>query len=71
MQIEQASLAYLLSVDQNLWSNIKIVHQRILNSNFYFTPSRECCYQDGDFIVHFFGRCDKPMLMKEWSSKIS
>lgn len=67
---EQEALAYLLSIDQSLWSHLKVVHQRVLNSNFDYTNAIHCWYQEGDFVAHFFGPCDKANLMKTWSQKI-
>lgn len=67
---EQQALDHLLKIDQNLLPHLKIVHQRVLNSNFDFTPALDCWYQEGDFVVHFFGDCDKVNLMRIWSQKV-
>lgn len=67
---EQAALAHLLKIDESLLPHLKIVYQRVLNSNLNFTPAYECWYQEGDFVIHFFGDCDKANLMKAWSQKV-
>lgn len=67
---EQKALAYLLQVDKTILAHLKIVEQRVLNSNYGYTNAIRCWYKKGDFIVHFFGPCDKEKFMKEWSKKI-
>lgn len=67
---EQAALAHLLEVDKNLMPHLKVLHQRAINSNLEFTTAEDGWYQEGDFIIHFFGDCDKKRLMKEWSQKV-
>jgi len=67
---EQCALKHLLEIDASLWSHLKVVHQRVLNSNLDFTPRLDGWYQEGDFVIHFFGTCDKPRLMREWSEKV-
>lgn len=65
---EQKALQYILDHDPSQLSHLKILDQRTLNANFGYGDSN-FWYQDGDFIVHFYGTCNKAQFMKEWSQK--
>lgn len=67
---EQQALAHLLKIDKTIFPHLKIVDQRVLNSNYGYTSATQCWYKEGDFVVHFFGPCDKAKLMKNWSQSI-
>lgn len=65
---EQRALQHILDHDFSQLSHLKILAQRIMNANFGYGDSN-FWYQDGDFIVHFYGKIDKARFMKEWSQK--
>lgn len=66
---EQKALQDILHQDPKECSHIKVYEQRVLNANYgYGNP--DYWYQNGDFIVHFYGQCNKEKLIQEWSKKI-
>lgn len=66
---EQAAFQYILQQDPKQLTHVKVLPQRKLNANYGYGDTAYW-YQPGDFIVHFYGPCNKAVLMKSWSEKI-
>ena len=67
---EQAALAYLFKKMPTLLTYVKILPQRTLNSNIIYEKWPDGIFKEGDFVLHFYGPCDKEQLMKVWSKKV-
>jgi len=67
---EQAALAELFKKDPTLLTHVKILPQRLLNSNIVYGKWPAGIFRDGDFVIHFYGPCDKESFMKEWSQRV-
>ena len=67
---EQAALQHLMKQYPVFLKHLKILPHRSLNANFgYGNP--DYWYKPGDFIIHFYGHCDKAHLMETWSKKVA
>lgn len=67
---EQAALAHLFDIEPSLLEHVKILHQRVLNSNIKYPEPPDGLFEAGDFVIHFYGGWDKEALMREWSTKV-
>lgn len=67
---EQAALGYILKIEPALLEKVKILQQRALNSHVMYPENPESMFQCGDFVLHFYGECNKYELMRQWSNNI-
>lgn len=66
---EQAALKHVFQKKPKLLEQVKILQQRALNSSIW-PEGPSGLYQQGDFVIHFLGPCNKESLMREWIQKV-